>query len=44
VILYFAPGLGLMDLLGHVTMGQIEATKDILIYDTNKTFSGKRVM
>jgi len=34
VILYFAPGLGLMDLLGHYEMGQLPTSSDALVYDT----------
>ncbi len=28
-----APGLGLMDLLGHLQMGKLETTKDTVVYD-----------
>ncbi len=33
VVLYFAPALGLFNLLGHYTIGSLPTTKDILVYD-----------
>jgi hypothetical protein len=39
VVLYFAPALGLMDLLGHFVMGNLTTTSTVLVYDFSVKFN-----
>ena len=39
VVLYFAPSLGLMNLLGHYQMGTLPTSKDIKAYESNISFT-----